>query len=130
MLCGPPGQRGNHVIAGSNRYISPEVRRGEGLSPAADVWSFGATLWEMALRRQFPSRDAGVSGVQHRGSSRAGGNARQPRWKRLLFSRGARATQTPNEVCRIICDCLQPSPSDRPLMSTIFFEFLYLVDDV
>ena len=81
------------------RYMAPEVQRGQAISPAADMWSFGATMWEMSLRRKFPSRDATTATAQqqqqqlqykNKKKSRGGGSSSHkhrgapPRWKRTL----------------------------------------------
>ena len=80
--------------------MAPEVQRGQAISPAADMWSFGATMWEMSLRRKFPSRDATTAAAQQqqqqqqqykkKKTSRSGGSSSHkhrgapPRWKRTL----------------------------------------------
>ena len=39
-------------LTGTFAYRAPELLRGDAPTPAADVYSFGVTLWQMAARRQ------------------------------------------------------------------------------
>ncbi|ANQ06374.1 TKL protein kinase [Plasmodium coatneyi] len=43
-------------IVGTYQWTAPEILRGEGYTPQADVYSFGVILWEM-LHRQIPFRE-------------------------------------------------------------------------
>ena len=118
-----PALRAHGIVAGSGRYIAPEVLRGQAISPAADIWSFGVTMWEMSLRRRFPSRDAYV--VVPSG----GHSTHVPRWKRTLDKYARHVTNPPQELKRVIALCLSVDPRKRPTSDEVFFEFLYLADD-
>lgn len=50
------------LLVGSPTYMSPERLRGEGIGPAADVWSVGATLYA-ALEGQPPFRATTTMGT-------------------------------------------------------------------
>jgi len=53
-----PGQTDTSTIVGSVHYISPEQARGEGVGPQGDLYSLGATLFEMLTGRPpFESGD-------------------------------------------------------------------------
>ncbi|SCO65637.1 tyrosine kinase-like protein, putative [Plasmodium vivax] len=43
-------------IVGTYQWTAPEILRGEGYTPQADVYSFGVILWEM-LHREIPFRE-------------------------------------------------------------------------
>ena len=96
------------IVAGSGRYIAPEVRRGDGIRPCADVWSFGVTLWEMTLRRQFPSS--------------ADADSRTPRWSRLLTTYGDYISQPSPFVRQLIASCLRVDPRERPASGEIYMQ--------
>lgn len=50
------------LVVGSPTYMSPERRRGEGIGPAADMWSLGATLYA-ALEGQPPFQATSALGT-------------------------------------------------------------------
>jgi serine/threonine protein kinase len=62
MVASMPEEETAHVsermkVAGTLPYIAPEVLRGEEATPAADLYSFGVVLYEMATaRRPFAAR--------------------------------------------------------------------------
>jgi len=43
-------------VVGSTGYVAPEVQQMQGVGPAADVWSFGAALWEATTGHPPPDR--------------------------------------------------------------------------
>jgi len=43
-------------VVGSTGYVAPEVQQMQGVGPAADVWSFGAALWEATTGHPPPGR--------------------------------------------------------------------------
>ena len=113
-----PTAHARGIVAGSGRYIAPEVLRGQAISPAADMWSFGVTLWEMSLRRKFPSRDAILPSGTH-----------APRWRRTLEKYSRYVTNPPSAVQAVIASCLRVDPRERATSEEAFFAFLYLADD-
>jgi len=90
-----------HHRCGTPHWASPEVLRGEALGPAADMYSFGAIMWEM-LTQKLP----------HKGMS----------FGQVLASVGwagstpdlALLPDIPPEKRRLVKECLSFSPSDRP----------------
>ena len=92
---------------------------GRAISPAADMWSFGVTLWEMCLRRRFPSRDAMITS-----------RSLVPRWRRTLRKHARHVTNPPVAVRAIIESCLRIDPNARATSEQVFYEFVFLADDV
>jgi eukaryotic-like serine/threonine-protein kinase len=51
LLAGVTGLTGTGNVLGTARYISPEQARGERATPASDLYSLGAVMYEMAAGR-------------------------------------------------------------------------------
>jgi serine/threonine-protein kinase len=87
------------MILGTAAYMSPEQAKGRTVDRRADVWAFGAVLYEMLTgRRAFPGDD--VSDVL------ASVLAREPDWARLP------ATLSP-ALATYIRRCLHKDPRQR-----------------
>ena len=99
----PPGRARQGV--GTRQYMSPEQSRGGDLGPAADVWGIGAVLYAAATgRRPFYGLDDTTKYPQL--------EARAPSvrsYRRL-----------PAALARIIDECLEPVPEDRPAPEELF----------
>jgi Tol biopolymer transport system component len=55
-ITGGPAATNSGFLAGTPRYMSPEQARGESISPASDIFSFGLVLYELATgQHAFPS---------------------------------------------------------------------------
>jgi serine/threonine-protein kinase len=87
------------VILGTASYMSPEQARGKPVDKRADIWAFGAVLFEMLTgRRAFPGEDITdtiVSVV-----------SKEPDW-------GALPTLTPMGLRRLLARCLKKDPKAR-----------------
>ncbi len=87
------------VILGTAAYMSPEQARGENVDKGADIWAFGAALFEMLTGRQvFTGKTVS--------DTLASVLAREPEWKSL----------PPNLHPRIrllLERCLEKDPKDR-----------------
>jgi len=90
-----------HHRCGTPHWAAPEVLRGEALGPAADIYSFGAIMWEM-LTQKLPHK--GMSFGQVLASVGWAG------WTPDL----ALLPEIPPEKKRLVKECLSFSPSDRP----------------
>jgi len=87
------------LILGTAAYMSPEQARGRPATRRADVWSFGAVLFEMlAGTRPFPGDD--VSQTLARVIER------DPDW-------GLLPPNTPPRIRRVLEMCLQKDPARR-----------------
>ncbi len=87
------------VILGTAAYMSPEQARGKAVDKRADIWAFGAVLFEMLTgRRAFAGDDITdtiVSVV-----------SKEPDW-------GALPTQTPAALRRVLTRCLKKDAKAR-----------------
>ena len=87
------------VILGTAAYMSPEQARGKAVDKRADIWAFGAVLFEMLTgRRAFPGEDITdtiVSVV-----------SKEPDWSAL-------PPQTPSAIRRVLARCLKKDAKAR-----------------
>jgi len=99
----PPGRARRGV--GTRQYLSPEQARGGELGPPADVWGIGGVLYAAATRhRPFYGLDDTI---------------RYPQLEtRAPFVRTYRRLPAP--LMRIIDQCLEPVPEDRPTPAELF----------
>jgi serine/threonine-protein kinase len=89
-------------FAGSPRYMSPEqIRASADVTPSTDVWSLGVLLFEMLTGRQ-PFEGVNTGAVLASIVADPGTRLRE-----LLPS-------APPELDRLIADCLEKNPADRP----------------
>ena len=87
------------VILGTAAYMSPEQARGKSVDKRADIWSFGAVLFEMLTgQRSFEGRD--VSEVL------AGVLRLDPKWDAL-------PGDTPPHLHTLLKRCLEKEPRER-----------------
>lgn len=93
---------------GTLHYISPEQIRGDRLTPAADVWGIGATLFEAATDE--PPFNAY--------EPETGEEDEFEQLERRAEPVG-RLRRVPKEFALIISGCLEPSPEDRPSVSEL-----------
>jgi hypothetical protein len=87
------------MILGTAAYMSPEQARGKTVDKRADIWAFGAVLYEMLTgARAFEGEDIGDTL----------GNVMkvEPTWQRL-------PTSTPPRVVQVLRACLQKNPKQR-----------------
>ncbi|MDI2028974.1 serine/threonine-protein kinase [Saccharopolyspora sp. TS4A08] len=102
---------GEKSSAGTFDYLSPEQARGERMSPAADVWGLGVTLYE-ALSGTTPWASA-----SHRERT-AGGSRHYPqRDEQAAPLRTHR--RLPAILSRTVDACLTPDPKSRPSIAEV-----------
>jgi len=87
------------------RWSAPEVLQNGKFTSKADVWSFGVVLWEMYSGGQLP-----YSSYQNNTEivSAITGGIHLPR-----------STTTPDAVWKLMTDCWNRNPNDRPKFGTI-----------
>ena len=87
------------VIMGTAAYMSPEQARGKPTDRRADVWSFGAVLFEMLTGRlAFRGRDVSETLAAVIQSS--------PEWDSF-------PTETPARLANLVRRCLEKEPTER-----------------
>ena len=87
------------VIMGTAAYMSPEQARGRPVDRRADIWSFGAVLFEMLTgQRVFKGRDVS--------ETLAGVIRSEPSWQRL-------PGDVPPRLDNLLRRCLQKEPRER-----------------
>jgi serine/threonine protein kinase len=89
---------------GTNAYMAPEQCLPAGdLSPAADIWGLGATLYHaLAGRRPFPKP------------------ALEERFPQLHEEVRRWPSGAPGELCEAILACLRTDPAERPTAAELF----------
>ena len=95
-----PTQRSE--LTGTFAYQAPEVLRGQAPCTKADIYSLGVTLWQLATRTQpyyRQNQHVVIFGVVAHHLRPALPPAHGPREE---------------EYCRLIVQCWQPLPTDRP----------------
>ena len=95
---GEPGTQMG-VILGTAAYMAPEQAKGKAVDKRADIWAFGAVLYEMLAGRRAFAGDA-VS------DTLAKVLEREPDWAAL-------PPQTPSHVRSLVERCLRKEPSRR-----------------
>jgi serine/threonine protein kinase len=95
----------NNEIAGSLRYMAPEVALGCGTLLASDVYSFGVLLWELCTLekpyKRFASREEFMHNVIVRNYRPSCSSIRSA------------------ALSRLIKECWDPNPENRPSMSKV-----------
>ena len=87
------------MILGTAAYMSPEQARGRAVDQRADIWAFGAILFEM-LSGKPPFAGETVTDILARVMER------DPDWSALPAS-------TPANVMRVLRRCLEKDPARR-----------------
>jgi len=87
------------VILGTAAYMSPEQARGRAVDRRADIWGFGAVLWEMLTGRPLFSGET-LSDII------AAVLTREPDWAALQAG-------TPAHIVRLLRRCLERDPRLR-----------------
>lgn len=105
-LAGRPGA--GRPGAGTRGYLAPEQARGEGLSPATDVWGLGMTLVE-ALTRSAPYGDEATWDSRRR----------WPLVHRRMPSVPDGIDELPRPVRDLLGACLSLDPAARPLLAQV-----------
>jgi serine/threonine protein kinase len=88
------------MILGTAAYMSPEQARGKPVDRRADIWAFGAVLFEMLSgTRAFGGDDVA--------ETLANVINKEPAWERL-------PAEVPARIRQVLRACLQKSPKQRP----------------
>jgi serine/threonine protein kinase len=87
------------VLLGTAAYMSPEQARGKPVDKRADIWAFGAVLYEMLSARRAFGGEAATDVL-------ARVIEREPDWESV-------PTDTPGSVRKLLRRCLTKDPRDR-----------------
>ena len=100
-------------VAGTPRYMAPEMALQKGYTMSADVYSFGLVLWQMcALQKPFQDIDhQQMNRKVHKGGKRP----RVQRW-------------WPKQLKNIIVKSWQAKPTKRPTMDDIVLQLENILD--
>eukprot|EP00730_Choanoeca_flexa_P002397 TRINITY_DN11034_c0_g1_i1.p4 TRINITY_DN11034_c0_g1~~TRINITY_DN11034_c0_g1_i1.p4 ORF type:complete len:124 (+),score=37.00 TRINITY_DN11034_c0_g1_i1:2326-2697(+) len=104
---------------GTPLYMAPEVLAGEGYGPAADVFSFGVLLWEIAEQRSPDIFEELHPGEKVRGPILTAIMKLLANGERLEIS----ATAAPPWYRRLSIACMHAKPSERPTMTRVVETF-------
>jgi len=88
-------------------WAAPEVLRGEGLGPAADIFSVGVLFWEM-LAKKVPHHDLGFGQVL----ASVGWAGATPDMSLLPHG-------LPQEITDLLSECLRFLPAERPTAAIV-----------
>jgi len=95
----PALMTGAGIILGTAAYMAPEQARGKVVDKRADIWAFGAVLFEMLTgKRAFPGEDLT--------DTLAAVVKLDPKWEAL-------AADVPARVRQVLRACLQKDPKQR-----------------
>src|SRR5688572_26469736 len=87
------------IILGTAAYMSPEQARGKAVDKRADIWAFGAVLFEvLTARRAFDGDDIAIT--------LAAVMMKEPDWRLLPAA-------TPVALRRLLTRCLKKDPKAR-----------------
>ncbi|MFC7341774.1 serine/threonine-protein kinase [Saccharopolyspora griseoalba] len=102
---------GERSTAGTFDYLSPEQATGERMTPAADVWGLGVTLYE-ALSGTTPWAEA-----SHRERT-SGGSRHYPQRHDPAAPLGT-CCDLPEVLATLVDSCLEPDPASRPTVDEV-----------
>lgn len=106
---------------GTLYYLSPEQARGGEVTPKTDVWGLGATLYDAATD-VLPFNDPGTDEEDPETTESSTDEDRATRTYEQTERRAVpvgRHRRLPKEFGRIIDDCLEPEPKDRPTVREV-----------
>ncbi len=98
-ITSPAQLTGVGVILGTAAYMAPEQAKGRPVDRRADVWAFGAVLFEMLTgKRAFVGEDVS--------DTLANVLKTEPTWERL-------SADVPDRIRQVLQSCLQKDPKQR-----------------
>ncbi|NYI82601.1 serine/threonine protein kinase [Saccharopolyspora hordei] len=108
---------GERSSAGTFDYLSPEQAAGGQMTPTADTWGLGVTLYE-ALSGTTP-----WAHVSHRARS-SGGTRYYPQLDQVPDPLHTQDASLPEALCRTVDACLTPDPESRPTVAEVAAELV------